>query len=99
MRDSLRGLADPEGRITADEDFTATSLTSSRKTAAGVAETDDANGAALLGKQLSAKDREREQERLRHEAEVKKLVGEIETLKSELVSRVACRDRTEVEQA
>lgn len=84
LRDSLRSLADPEGRITADEGLTTTSLTSSRRAVGEMAETDDANGIALLGKQLSAKDKEREQERLRHGTEVKKLGGEIEKLKSEL---------------
>ncbi|EKM50715.1 uncharacterized protein PHACADRAFT_213607 [Phanerochaete carnosa HHB-10118-sp] len=84
LRDSLRSLADPEGRITADGGLTATALAASRKVAMETTESNETNGMALLGKQLSAKDREREQERLRHEAEMKKQAGEIEKLKSEL---------------
>ncbi|GJE93866.1 Afadin and alpha-actinin-binding-domain-containing protein [Phanerochaete sordida] len=84
LRDSLRSLADPEGRITTDEGLTATALTGSRRAMQDTAEANEVNGIASLGKQLGAKDREREQERVRHEAEVKKLAGEICKLESEL---------------
>ena len=84
LRESLRHLADPEGRVTIDGGLTATSLTHARKSANEPTESYDSKGTTSLGKQLGAKDKERELDRLRHVAEVEKLNREIEKLRSEL---------------
>ena len=84
LRDSLQRLADPEGRVALNNSLTATSLTEARRAADEAVGLKHSDGMASLGRQLGAKDKERELDRLRHEAEVKKLHGEIEKLKSEL---------------
>jgi hypothetical protein len=84
LRDSLRSLADPEGRITLNDGLTATSLAYARKSVPEAADENEVVAIASLGKQLSANDKERELDRLRHDTEVKKLNGEVERLKSEL---------------